>query len=124
MDLEFWRSSGLLSAALGQMDNLDFWRSSGLLSAALGQTAFVILYLFWPWWETFFGRALFFKAVALAVLADVAIMGRIFDWVGEDVTFVILYWTLTLGIWGQFFAFLHVRRKNRQGGVSGNDGEN
>jgi len=100
--------------------SIDFWRTTGLLTAATGQTAFVILYATFPWWKKFLGRALFFKAVALGTLADVAILGRIFDWKYEDQTFVILYWLLALGVWAQFLAFLRVRLQHRQQQVSGN----
>jgi hypothetical protein len=100
--------------------SLDFWRTSGLLVTALGQTAFVALYATFPWWRRFLGRALFFKAVALAALADVAITGRIYDWRYEEQTFILLYWMLGIGVWAQFAAFLRVRLKKRQNSVSGN----
>lgn len=103
--------------------NLDFWRTAGLALAAVGQTAFVLLYLTFPWWRQFLGRALFFKAAALALLTDVAIAGRIYDWPREEETFIVLYWVLALGIWAQFFAFLVIRLRHRQDrAVSGNRG--
>lgn len=102
---------------------IDFWRTAALLAAAIGQTAFVVLYAFFPWWEKFLGRALFFKAFALGLLADVAIFGRLTDWRYEDETFVAMYALLALGIWVQFFAFLRVRLAHRQASVvSGNGG--
>lgn len=106
------------------LSTIEFWRSAGIIFTAIGQTAFVALYLAWPWWQYFLGRALFFKALALCLLVDVAVLGRLIDWRYEDATFVALYWTVGVGAWLQFIAFLRVRLQNRQGGVSGNDGEN
>lgn len=100
--------------------DMDFWRTAGLLSAAVGQTAFVLLYATFPWWKKFMGRALFFKALALGVLADVAVIGRVWDWPYEEQTFIVLYWMLAIGVWFQFFAFAWVRVHRRQDSVSGN----
>lgn len=99
---------------------IDFWRTAGIIFTAVGQTAFVLSYLLWPWWKNFLGRALFFKAIAFAVLVDVAVIGRMIDWRYEDATFVALYWVLGFGVWFQFFSFLRVRLQHRQGAVSGN----
>lgn len=99
---------------------LAFWRLATITTAAVGQTLFVILYATFPWWRTFMGRALFLKAVAFALLVDIAIVGSLIDWKGEDVTFVTLYGALAVGIWGQLLAFAHVRFNGRQAEVSGN----
>lgn len=93
--------------------DLDFWRSIALGSVALGQTLFVALYLTFPWWKTFLGRALFYKALILMILADFAFLARVFDFAGEDVLFVILYGLLATGVWFQFAAFLVVKRNAR-----------
>lgn len=102
--------------------SLEFWRTLGIIVAATGQTAFVLLYTTYPWWQRFLGRALFFKAMAFALLVDIAVAGRIWDWKYEDATFVILYWLLAFGIWVQFFAFLRVKLEHRENTVSGNRG--
>lgn len=99
---------------------LDFWRTAGIVAAGLGQTLFVLLYLTFPWWRNFLGRALFGKAVAFALLVDVAVAGRIWDWPGENTYFVVLYWVLTIGIWWQLIAFLRVRLAGNHDRVSGN----
>lgn len=98
--------------------SIEFWRTSGIIVTAIGQTAFVALYITWPWWTRFLGRALFFKALAFALLVDIAVCGRIWDWAHEDATFVVLYWLLGLGVWVQFFAFLKIKLQHRD--VSGN----
>lgn len=103
------------------MTSIDFWRTAGIIFTAVGQTAFVLLYLFWPWWKNFLGRALFFKATALMLLVDVAVIGRMVDWRYEDATFVGLYWLLGIGVWTQFLTFLRVRLQHRQASVSGNE---
>lgn len=84
-------------------------RTIALITAAIGQTLFVLLYATFPWWDNFVGRALFLKAISLAALLDVLMLGRKFDWPYEDVTFVVLYLFMTAGIWWQFVAFLRVR---------------
>lgn len=98
---------------------LETARTAGLVAMAVGQTAFMLLYLFWPWWTTFLGRALFFKAAAFAILLDVALTGRLLGWQYKDEVFVTLYWILAIAIWAQFFAFLRVKVEHREG-VSGN----
>jgi hypothetical protein len=105
---------------LGFWHDITFWRTAGIIFAAIGQTLFTVLYFTFPWYANFLGRALFFKAVAFMTLVDVAVAGRIWDWPYEDNIFVLLYWVLGLGIWYQFIAFLRVRLNNRQDAVSGN----
>lgn len=99
---------------------IEFWRTAGILFAAVGQTLFTVLYFTFPWYANFLGRALFFKATAFMLLVDVAVAGRVWDWPGEDAIFVFLYWVLGIGIWYQFMAFLRVRLEDRQDAVSGN----
>lgn len=103
-----------MSAVLPGLD-LMFWRVFALGFVALGQTLFVLVYSTFPWWKTFLGRALFYKAVMLAVIVDLFIVARVFDFVALDVVFVILYIFLGFGVWWQFFAFLRVRRAGKQG---------
>lgn len=90
---------------------IDFWRTTAIISAAVGQTLFVLLYATFPWWRTFLGRSLFFFAAALGLLLDVAVVGRMLDWKYEDNTFVCLYFLLSTGIWVQFGAFLRVKHR-------------
>lgn len=99
---------------------IEFWRTAGILFTAIGQTFFTLLYLTFPWWANFLGRALFFKATAFMLLVDVAVAGRVWDWPYEDAMFVCLYWLVGLGVWYQASAFLRVRLQNRQDAVSGN----
>jgi len=89
---------------------LETWRSIALYGIAIGQTLFVLLYLTFPWYKSFLGRALFYKAFILAVLLDLALFARLnptmFDW---DAIFTVLYFLLGIGIWYQFSAFLRIR---------------
>lgn len=98
--------------------DIEFWRSGGLLASALGQTVFALLYLTFPWWKTFLGKALFFKAASFAVVMNVLLLGRTIDWPHEDATFVALYWVLAFGIWVQAFAFLRTRRRGARARAS------
>lgn len=100
--------------------SLDFWRTLTLGSVAVGQTAFTLLYFTYPWWKSFLGRALFFKAVALAVLVDAYMLFRVLPFNNADRVFVTLYAFLAFGVWFQFFAFLKVKLQHRDSRVSGN----
>lgn len=84
---------------------------TGVLIAAIGQTLFVLFYATMPWWRSFLGRSLFFKAVVLAVLLDSVIWAWVTDheWTGD--VLAILYVVLAIGIWSQAIAFWTVRRQ-------------
>ena len=83
-----------------------WWYTAIALVAAVGQTLFVLLYMTFPWYETFLGKALFAKALTLALLLDVALIRAIFEWDRDGVWIVSLYGLAALGIWAQFLAFL------------------
>lgn len=91
---------------LHDLNDLDGWRTITLLTAALGQTAFVFLYLLYPWWKSFLGKALFGKSIALVLIIDFAALSRIFEFGHSDLYFTIMYSVLAIGVWLQFFAFL------------------
>lgn len=88
------------------MTSLDLWRTVTIGTAAVGQTLFVAFYVTLPWWRTFLGRALFTFATLFALLVDVAVCGRVWDWPGEDACIVALYGLVALGVWGQLIAFI------------------
>lgn len=90
--------------------NLDNWRTVTLSTAALGQTLFVLLYLTFPWYRSFLGRALFFKASVLCILLDFIVIARLWEWSNADRVFVILYGILAVGIWAQLSAFIRTKR--------------
>jgi len=94
--------------------SIEFWRSAGIIVTALGQTTFILLYATFPWWRSLIGRALFLKGLSFAVLLDVAVAGRLFDWGGEDAWFVVLYWVVGVGVWYQTITFLWVRLGSAQ----------
>ena len=106
------------------LHDLNFWRTFALIAAAVGQTAFVLLYMTFPWYSTFLGRALFGKALALVLIVDFAALSRVFDFGRSDLAFSLLYGVLALGICWQFIAFFRVRlagwRDEQDGQVSGN----
>lgn len=103
------------------MGSIEFWRTATITFAALGQTLFVLLYLSFPWWRSFLGRALFFKAVAFGILLDVAVIGQSFDWPHEDATFVTLYGLLAFGVWVQFVAFIRTKRRGLRDALGGKE---
>lgn len=94
---------------------MDFetWRTITIVSAAVGQGLFVVLYLTFPWWKGFLGRALFFKALALGLLANTVAVARVYALPNEDAIITSLYGLVSVGIWAQFFAFLSVRMQRR-----------
>lgn len=96
------------------MTGLDLWRTVFITAAAVGQTFFVLLYVTFPWWRSFLGRALFIKAITFAILLDVAVVGRIWDWGSEQATIVTLYGVVAFGIWSQTSAFIRVMLTNRR----------
>lgn len=101
------------------MPDLDAWRTITITTAAVGQTLFTLLYLMMPWWRSFLGRALFFKAVTFMVLVDMAMLSQVWEFGNRDAVFVWLYAFLALGIWAQTLAFVIVRLKGREPFVRG-----
>lgn len=103
-------------------------RTLALTVVALGQTLFVILYLTFPWYRTFLGKALFFKAAILATLVDLGLVARTFpDLLDWSEVFIGLYFLLGFGVWFQLLAFLRVRidakRKDKRPFVEGRHDE-
>lgn len=96
------------------MRDIDLWRTLALFVVAVGQTCFVLLYTTFPWYKSFVGRALFYKALMLALITDTFIVVRFFGFENTDVLFLSLYSMLGIGVWWQFFAFLSVRRAGKQ----------
>lgn len=90
-----------------------WWYTTIAIVASVGQTLFVLLYMTFPWFETFLGKALFIKALTLALLLDVALAGTLWDWPHEEIWIVGLYGLTSVGIWAQFAAFL-VQRFGRK----------
>lgn len=90
------------------MFDVEVWRTINIIFVALGQTLFVLLYVTFPWWRSFLGRALFIEATTFCLLVDVAVAGRVWDWPGEDAIFVLLYGIVGLGVWIRLYAFVKV----------------
>lgn len=87
------------------IEDIQMWRAALIALAATGQTLFVLLYMTFPWYRTFLGRALFIKALTFMLLLDVAAVGRIWDWPHEEIWILALYGLTAFGIWAQFTAF-------------------
>lgn len=85
--------------------NIEMWYATAAIIAGVGQTLFVLLYVSFPWYETFLGRALFIKAMTLMFLLDAAMAGSIWDWEHEPVWIVTLLGFAAFGIWAQLMAF-------------------
>lgn len=89
-------------------DPYFFWRTVAIGLTAIGQTVFVALYVTFPWWRSFLGRALFFKALVFDILLLVGVLGQLADFPGEDPLIVWLYGLVCVGVWGQTLAFIIV----------------
>lgn len=89
--------------------SVDQWANVMLVLCALGQTLFVLLYLTFPWWRSFLGRALFYGTATFALLIDTAVLSKMVDWPHKDLTRLGIFTLLAFGIWWQFFAFLRTR---------------
>lgn len=88
--------------------SIEDWRASILTFAAFGQVVFSSLYLTFPWWRSFLGRALFFKAITLTVLMVGLAYSR---WAGIDTNrspFGIFFLLVGIGIWMQNAAFIRI----------------
>jgi hypothetical protein len=82
-------------------------------ATAPAQTLFILIYGFGsPWWRSPVGRALFTKALGLALLLDLALL---FQWLGTDYWFrdparLTVFGLILLGAWMQLGALLMERR--------------
>lgn len=86
------------------MSILDWFKVIAVF-ASVGQTLFVLLYLTFPWYQTFLGKALFIKALTLSLLLNMSLAGTFWDWPHEDIWLVSLYGLTAFGIWAQLTAF-------------------
>lgn len=115
-----WRTATLVALVVGLLlyvivspPTQDTWRTLTLGGVATGQIAFCLLYATFPWYKSFLGRALFFKALVLALITGTYLLTRLLGWTNINETFIILYGLLAVGVWVQFFAFLKVRREGK-----------
>jgi len=85
--------------------------------AAIGQTTFVALWARLPWYKEWIGRALMTKAVALMVFIDVALLWELIPgvWRWQFLVNIIIYLTVTAGIWLQVVALYRETRRAREG---------
>lgn len=76
-----------------------------IIFAAVGQTLFVVVYMTFPWYQTFLGKALFFGAATLSLLLDTIVIRRVMELPTSDGWILALYWLMGLGVWAQLIAF-------------------
>jgi hypothetical protein len=89
--------------------NLHTWGYWTTIVAATGQALFTLFYLTFPWYKTFLGRALFFKAAMFTLLLGGVAIGMVYDWPNEPVWITVFYTLTAIGIWAQFAAFIAER---------------
>lgn len=88
-----------------------------IVATAPAQTAFILLYGFGsPWWKSLLGRALFTKALGLALLVDLALLYQFFgdDWWNRDGIRLGVYALIATGAWLQLAALVQQRRGMRR----------
>jgi hypothetical protein len=79
---------------------------------APAQTAFILLYGFGsPWWRTLLGRALFTKALGLALLLDLALLFQVYEgsYAYRDAARLSVFSLIALGAWLQLAALIKER---------------
>lgn len=88
-----------------------------IVAAAPAQTLFAIIYGFGsPWWRSLIGRALFTKALALALLIDISLL---YNWLGDDYALrdlvrLSVYSLIVAGAWMQLVALLKEKIQGRR----------
>lgn len=87
------------------MFSLETWYAIIVVGSTVGQTLFVLLYLTFPWYQTFLGKALFIKGVTLMVMLDIVLARAIWGVPRSESVVVIAFGLTGLGIWAQFVAF-------------------
>lgn len=84
------------------------WEIRLVYAAAIPQTLFVLGYGFLnPWWRSAVGRALWTKALSLALLLDLTVFAEIFGYdypLREQITLGIVA-LIAAGAWMQFLAW-------------------
>lgn len=79
-----------------------------LWAAAIGQTGFVLTWCTMEWWSHWVGRALMFKALALMLYLDIALILISVDYFyGLNLLATILFGFIVVGIWCQLLSLLH-----------------
>jgi hypothetical protein len=91
----------------------EFWYHVSLWTVAVPATIFPLLYTVWfKWWESTLGRALFSKSTALAVIVDLTLLGAVWHLFYPWLTIGLLY-VLAVAILYQQYAMLRVKMGER-----------
>lgn len=86
-----------------------------IVLGAIAQTTFVIFYSFTsPWWQTLVGRALWTKAMGLALLMDISIAYYFLgdNYAARDFVRLSVYTFIVVGSWLQLIAFAAQKRRD------------
>lgn len=96
-----------------------------IVAAAPAQTAFVILYgVGSPWWRSVVGRALFTKALALALLIDISVAYHFLgdNYALREVVRLSVFALIAIGTWLQLGALIYERRRRGRDRFAGQNG--
>lgn len=88
-----------------------------VILTAPAQTAFVLIYgLGSPWYRSLLGRALFTKALGLALVVDLILVYRAFgdDYFARDAVRIGVFGLLLIGAWLQLVALLREKWAGRR----------
>lgn len=77
---------------------------------------FPVVYAFRPWRSTLIGRALMVKAIGLAVMVDVGVLGLVLgpDYAARPYVRVVAFALVVTGIWFQFIAMVRAPHMHRR----------
>lgn len=87
------------------MYDSESMRTATVTFLAVGQVLFALLYCTFPWWDSFLGKALFFKAAIFAIVLGAAAVSRNFPAIWWNEFFTVMYLVLGVGVWLQLLAF-------------------
>jgi hypothetical protein len=79
---------------------------------AIPANGFPIIYgTFFPWFKSWLGRALFTKAIGIALLVDTAVLYQLLgdDYPGRGLIRFIAFGTVLIGIYLQFFVVVYLK---------------
>ena len=101
-------------------ERLIFWYQVALWCVAVPATIFPILYTVWfRWWESMLGRALFTKSVALMIVVDLSLGGAVWEWYYPRLSIGLLFGLAAALVFQQYAMFRVKMSNNGRRGMKG-----
>jgi hypothetical protein len=100
-------------------ETIIFWYTFALWCVAIPATIFPLLYTIWfRWWDSMLGRALFTKSVALAIVVDLSLGGVVWQWYYPRLSIGLLF-ALSAALVFQQYAMFRVKFSKDKHGLAG-----